>query len=152
MTKTVTINNLTAVNEAAWYKEASERLSTLPVKVRWNLKKNMNLMIKMDQDFQEFKASEEKPIFDKYGDDEHSYVEGTQRKVKEEFLEEYQKDVAKINEKLYEILNTTQEVELFVIDMDEMIETLPDDAPLTDADFDMLSLFDVEKVEAEVVE
>lgn len=156
-TKTIIINNLTAVNETAWYKDASSRLEILPVKIRWQLKKNMNTLNKLANEFEEFKISLEEELRNKYVSDEYSYdAENGERKVKEEYLEEYRAAVADINQKLYEVLSEEEEITLNVIDMDALMETLPDDAPLNDSDFDMLSLFDIEatieKVDGEIVE
>lgn len=156
-TKTITINNLTAVNETAWYKDASSRLAILPVKIRWQLKKNMNILNKMAAEFEEFKTSLEEELRAKYVDDEYSYdAENGERKVKEEYLEEYRAAVTDINQKLYDVLSEEEEITLNVIDMDALMEALPDDAPLNDSDFDMLSLFDIEttieKVDGEIVE
>ena len=156
-TKTITINNLTAVNETAWYKDASSRLAILPVKIRWQLKKNMNALNKLANEFEEFKISLEEELRNKYVSDEYSYdAENGERKVKEEYLEEYRTAVTDINQKLYEVLSEEEEITLNVIDMDALMEALPDDAPLNDSDFDMLSLFDIEttieKVDGEIVE
>lgn len=156
-TKTITINNLTAVNETAWYKDASSRLAILPVKIRWQLKKNMNTLNKLANEFEEFKISLEEELRNKYVSDEYSYdAENGERKVKEEYLEEYRAAVTDINQKLYEVLSEEEEITLNVIDMDALMEALPDDAPLNDSDFDMLSLFDIEttieKVDGEIVE
>jgi hypothetical protein len=156
-TKTITINNLTAVNETAWYKDASSRLAILPVKIRWQLKKNMNALNKLANEFEEFKISLEEELRNKYVSDEYSYdAENGERKVKEEYLEEYRAAVTDINQKLYEVLSEEEEITLNVIDMDALMEALPDDAPLNDSDFDMLSLFDIEttieKVDGEIVE
>ena len=156
-TKTITINNLTAVNETAWYKDASSRLAILPVKIRWQLKKNMNALNKLANEFEEFKISLEEELRNKYVSDEYSYdAENGERKVKEEYLEEYRAAVTDINQKLYEVLSEEEEITLNIIDMDALMEALPDDAPLNDSDFDMLSLFDIEttieKVDGEIVE
>lgn len=156
-TKTIIINNLTAVNETAWYKDASSRLEILPVKIRWQLKKNMNALNKLTNEFEEFKISLEEELRNKYVSDEYSYdAENGERKVKEEYLEEYRAAVTDINQKLYEVLSEEEEITLNVIDMDALMEALPDDAPLNDSDFDMLSLFDIEttieKVDGEIVE
>ena len=158
-TKTITINNLTAINEAAWYRKSASTIEYLPVKTRWILKKNMNILGKIATEFEEFKASMEQELRDKYISDEFSYdAENGERKVKEKYLDEYRHAVEDINKKLYEVVSDTEEVTLNTIDMDDLIDRLPDDAPLTDADFDMLSLFDIEtlqaipKVEGEIVE
>ena len=148
---TKTIPMIAAVNEVAWYGQEKNSLSALSVKARWNLKKNMKELDGIAAQFQEFKSGLEEELRVKYTTDEMSVdtevddgngnkVPG--RRIKDEHMEAYQKDVAEMNQKINELLYEDEEVDLYIIDMDAEVERMSDDAELSDAAMDMLSLFE----------
>ena len=144
---TKTIPMIAAVNEVAWYVQEKDTLSVLSVKARWNLKKNMKELDNIASQFHEFKTNLEEELRAKYTTDEKSNETVLEdgnigRKVKDEYLEDYQKDVEEMNAKVSELLYEDEEVNLYVIDMDEEVERMADDADLSDAAMDMLSLFE----------
>lgn len=145
-----TIPVMAAVNEVAWYSQERDQLTALSVKARWNLKKNMKELEKLSTMFDELRNSLDQELRDKYATDEKSVdteivgADGTKqpgRRVKDEYLDEYQKEVEEMNQKINELLANTEEVELYVIDMDAEVERMSDDADISDTAMDMLSLF-----------
>lgn len=150
---TKTIPMIAAINETAWYMQEKETLGALSVKARWNLKKNIKELDVLASQFQEFKNGLEEELRAKYTTDEKSIeaevddgvgnkVPG--RKVKDEFIKDYQNDVNEMNTKINELLYEEEEVNLYTINMDAEIERMSDDAELSDAAMDMLSLFEPE--------
>lgn len=150
---TKTIPMIAAINETAWYAQEKEALGALSVKVRWNLKKNMKELDVLASQFQEFKNGLEEELRTKYTTDEMSVetevddgngnkVPG--RKIKDEYMEAYQNDVNEMNAKINELLYEEEEISLYAIDMDAEVERMSDDAELSDAAMDMLSLFESE--------
>lgn len=144
---TKTIPMIAAVNEVAWYTQEKESLSSLSVKARWNLKKNMKELDNIASQFHEFKNNLEEELRTKYTTDEMSdeavLDDGNiGRKVKAEYLDDYQKDIDDMNAKIGELLYEDEEVNLYVINMDDEVERMADDAELSDAAMDMLSLFE----------
>ena len=59
------------------------------------------------------------------------------RKIKDEYLDEYTSAVNELNEKLQEILNEQNDVDISTINMDAFVENLPDD---TSIGYDFLSI------------
>lgn len=156
MAKKITKNipMIAAVNEVAWYGQEKDALSALSVKARWNLKKNMKELDSLASQFYEFKQNIEEEIRAKYTTEEKSVEteidEGNGnkvpgRKVKDEFIEDYKKDIEDMNQKINELLYEEEEIDLYVIDMDAEVERMSDDAELSDAAMDMLSLFEDEE-------
>lgn len=146
-----TIPVIAAVNEVAWYGQEKDKLNDLSVKTRWNLKKNIKELDKIAAQYHEFRNELDTQLREKYSNDEMSIEaeveqpDGTKqpgRRVKDEYLKQYQKDITEMNDKINDLLQDTEEVELYVIDMDAEVEKMKDDAELSDAAMDMLSLFE----------
>lgn len=148
---TKTIPMIAAINETAWYAQEKEMLSALSVKARWNLKKNMKELEALATQFHEFKQNLEEELRVKWTTDEVSdeteiddgngnKVPG--RKIKDKYLDEYKKDFADIDAKINELLYEEEEIGVYTIDMDAEVERMSDDAELSDAALDMLSLFE----------
>ena len=146
-----TIPVIAAVNEVAWYGQEKDKLNCLSVKARWNLKKNIKELEKISSQYDELRNELDTELRDKYSTDEKSIEteidqpDGSKqpgRRVKDEYLEEYQKDIQDMNNKINELLSDTEEVALYIIDIDAEVERMDDDAELSDAAMDMLSLFE----------
>lgn len=60
------------------------------------------------------------------------------RKLKDEFIEEYQADVNKLSEELQKLLMEKTTVEYDYVDIGEMVSSMPDDTPLQNTDLDIL--------------
>ena len=154
-----TIPVIAALNEVAWYNKEKDSISSLSVKARWNLKKNMAALEPLATRFNEFRDEEQKKLLDAYMTEEKSEEttitaeDGTEqmgRRVKDEYREEFDAKAQEINMKLQELLMETEEVTIYPIDMDAEIEHMDMDAELSDEAMDMLSLFmEEEEVEGD---
>lgn len=145
---------IAAVNEVAWYAQEKDNLGALSVKARWNLKKNIKELEGIATQYREFRNTLEDELRAKYSNDDMSteseiddgngnMVPG--RTVKDEYLDDFHKDTAEMQRKLDELLYDNEDVALYEIDMDAEVERMPDDAQISDAALDMLSLFDIEE-------
>lgn len=69
---TKTIPMIAAVNEVAWYEQERASLTSLSIKARWNLKKNIAKLDELASQFREFKQNLEDELRAKYTTDEKS--------------------------------------------------------------------------------
>lgn len=143
----------------------AEKMKCLPTKMRWNIKKNMDKLIPIAQRFEKFKdeiiadmraewfneeKSEEfsKPITDNQGnpilDEDGNEQTEPGRRVKEEFMEEFNKAIKDINIKLDEILSENIEVDLSSVDVDSFVDNMDDDCPLSFEDLNVIAAFQEE--------
>lgn len=133
--------------------EDEKKVKELPIKLRWALKKNMSALSNTVDDFEAFRQELVEELQNEYfSNDEKSYpamveVPGQEepqegRKVKEEYLEEYEKRVEELNTRLQELLREENEYEIRTVDLDAFVENLADDTSLTFDDVDMLSFMD----------
>ena len=160
MSNTVTKTFTTAeiVNTAAFINHIIEtkKIDELSIKFKWAIKKSMKDIMEVDSKFKEFREEYINELRTKYFmDDEKSEpttliekdengndVEVDGRKVRPEYLEEYNKELNNINDKLHEILTEGNDITISVIDIDAEIDKLPDDTKFTFEDLEMLSVFD----------
>lgn len=134
------------VNVVAYFNQMdAEKLKCLPTKMRWNIKKNLGRIVPIAKQFEEFRNELVAELQQNWFDDEHSVeVEeenGKMRKVKEEFLPDYEKAVEDVNAKLQDILAEKNTVEVDTIDVDGFVDKMPDDCPIEFEDLDVLSVF-----------
>ena len=143
-----------------WYDNARQgkKLNNLTVSTLWTLRKNMKLIIEAVDNFNEFKTNLEDEIKNKYFNDEKSQDavvkdENDQdinvRRVKDEFLPEYQKDIEEINKKLNQLVGTEETFNFIPINMEAEIEKLGDSCALDIDDLDILSIFEEENEEGQ---
>lgn len=126
----------------------SEKVKELPIKIRWAIKKNMNLFSPTVKSFEDLRNelvnelqseffNEEKShpatVKNENGDDEEV------RQVNDEYMDEYNKKVNEINEKLQELLKEDNEYDIYTVNMDEFVDGIPDDTKLVFDDIDLLS-------------
>lgn len=146
VTKTIPV--VAALNETAWYEQRRAEISKLSATARLALKRNMKILNDLCVSFRELRAELDQELRDNYSTDEKSYEtkddEGRDsRAIKDEFLEEWNKDVAEVNEKLNKLSAEEEDVELYVIDLDAEIERIDEkDLEIDDATIDMLSMFE----------
>lgn len=139
-----------------------EKLECLPTKMRWHLRKNISAFAGIAKEFEDFRNDIVKELQEKWFNDEHSEpfmqtvtdengnpkkdetgaeITEEARKIKPEYLKEYEAAVEEVNRKLTEIAMETNEIEISPIDVDAFVETMPDDSPI-DMDFlDIMSVF-----------
>lgn len=149
---TKTIPMVGALNEVAWYEKEKNSISGLSATARLALKRNMNQLSEIANNFYQIRDELQTELRNKYSTDEKSTetevenADGSKvpgRHVKDEYLNEYQSEVAELQNKLNEVLTDTEEVELFVIDLDSQLERIDQkDLEISDAAIDMLTMFE----------
>lgn len=156
MSKKITknIKVIEALNEVAWYEQKKDQVDALSATARLALKRNMKKLQEISKDFYELRDELDKEIREKYGTDEKSEeteIEGNDgtkqpgRKVKDEYLEEFQKEQQEMQDKLNKLITDTEDVELIVINLDAEVERADEkDIEIKDSVLDMLSLFEDE--------
>lgn len=110
----VNLTNIEIANIIAYSKtetsvvqDASYKFS---ITFAWNLKKNFSKLMKIYDDFVQMQND----IMAAYSDDEHSDITGHQRKVKDEYLVEY-------NNKMNELYCASNEVEIAMVKLDKLV-------------------------------
>ena len=160
--KKLTITNFEALNIASWNAQLTkEKLDAMPLKIRYYLKKLTSKLMPDIQEFESFRDTEYQKLQDKYNNDEMSYnaeetttdedgneKKQTVRKIKDDYLDEYQKEVNSLNEKLIEILSEKNTYECNTVDIDDIVENLPEDTPLEFDDINMIDAIFSENGEA----
>lgn len=150
ITKTIPV--IAALNETSWYEQKRDEVKNLSASARLALKRNMKALSEMASEFRELQQELNQELQEKYSTDEKSVeteLEGPDgnmqpgRKVKDEFLEDYQNDINEVNSKLDALLRDEDEVELYVIDLDAELERIDEkDLEISDEAIDMLSLYE----------
>ena len=137
-----------------WYNQVrqdKQKLQGLSVQTLWKIRKNMKKISEIANDFIDFKTNLENEVRDQFFNEDKSEETTTKdefgndipaKKVKQEFLPDYQKRINEINNKLNSLLSTQEEIELVSINMDEEVERLGTDCNLNMDDLDILSIFE----------
>lgn len=139
MSKVMTKNIKTyeALNILGWIEsENGVFINTkLPIKVQWGMKKNIDTLLDIRKTYSDFYEK----IQQKYADDEYSSdVEENgeiKRIVKEEYLEDF-------NKELMDIVNTETEVKIVQFDIDEF-----GDIEIDAKDMSVLSFFIIDDMD-----
>lgn len=151
--------NLEIINIVSYFnKMDKEILDELPLKFRWNLKKNMDKIRPIAESYDNFRNeqiqnlqrdwfNEEKSEefiqtkLDENGnpmkDFEGNEITEPMRRIKEEYMDEYRKTVGELNAKLADISNEINEVEISTVDLDAFVDELPEESKI---DFDALTM------------
>ena len=150
---------LECININAWYNTIrnNKKLNGLSVPTLWALKKNMSKINDVVTNFNEFKESLESELKENYFNDEKSETttitndDGTTsqvQKVKDEYINEYQEEVNRLNGKLNDLAMTKETFDFSPIDMDKEIERIGESCSLDMDDLDMLSAFEDDEKDA----
>ena len=140
-----------------------EKNDKLGLKLRWNIKKNFDKLQPIAKRYEDFRnqvieelqtawfteeKSEDfmqtvtdengKPVLDADGNEQTQPM----KRIKSEFMDEYQAAVADVNRKLQEFAEEVNEIEIDTFDIDAFVENLDDDGVLTFDDMTMLQAFD----------
>ena len=159
MTKTFTTIDIVTI--CAWYKECREKeekpLNDLPLKTQWLLKKNITALQPIAESFMTFRDENEKNVQAKYMDDEHSEESTDEndnpiRKIREKYQEDFSKDLNEINMKLSEIALEENSVDIEFLNIEALIDDLPEHTSLTIDDLEILNFMDKEDKDTETVE
>ena len=140
-----------------------EKADELPLKFRWNLKKNIDKLSPIAESYENFRDEQVRELQAKWFDEEHSEeiaqpkigadgkpevdengdeITEQARRIKDEFMDDYRKEVSEINSKLNEIAYEDNEVEIITADFDALIDALPEDSKVGFDDISMLSFMD----------
>ena len=150
---------LECININAWYNtiRSNKKLNGLSVPTLWALKKNMSKINDVVTNFNEFKENLESELKENYFNDEKSETttitndDGTTsqvQKVKDEYINEYQEEVNRLNGKLNDLAMTKETFDFSPIDMDKEIERIGESCSLDMDDLDMLSAFEDDEKDA----
>lgn len=144
------LTTLEVLNIGAWYKQARENekkpLNSLPLKVQWILKKNMTVLNPIIENFTNLQKEAEDELRNNYISDEKSFADKDAdgndiRKIKEEYMPDFQNEVADMNNKLNDILMEVTEVEFSPINVDQILDEIGDkETPLTVEDLEVLEM------------
>ena len=156
--------NIEVLNIVAYVNQMpKEKADELPLKFRWNLKKNMDKLRPIAESYENFRNDQVKQLQSEWFNEEKSEefmqvktdengepmkdedgneITEPMRKIKDEYLEEYQNVVGELNGKLNEIAYEDNEVEISVVDFDAFVDALPDDSKLDFDDTLILSFMD----------
>lgn len=158
-----TFMNIEVANIVAYFNQATEALKVLPLKTRWALKKNLETLIPAAQNIDKFRNDVTEELREQYFSDEKSDVvmvpetdaEGNPvldengeevlqegRRVKEEFMAEFNEKVNALNKEIQELWVESAEYEISCIDLDAFVESLPDDTDISFELVEMLSFMD----------
>jgi len=162
MSKTMnkTLQTIEVLNIVAFLDDAikTKKIDELSIKARWAIKKSLKELAEIDSKFKEFKEELESNFKDSYfmndekseptkltqKDENGQDIEVDGRKVKAEFMAEYNQALEDMNAKLREVLFDENDVAINVFDVDSEIDKLSDDSQFTFEDLEMLSIFDKE--------
>lgn len=119
------------------------KLNELGIKVRWALKKAVSAIYPIAKQFEDFRKEEIEKIRAEYATPEKSIIEQdgeeTKRSVKDEYKDAYQKELDELNKTLRELLDEHHEFEYSGVDMDAVVESLPDNSVFTFKEIEVLS-------------
>lgn len=169
-----TFTNAEILNITEWYNanrnnvETRRKFDCLPARVQLGLKRNIETLSPILKPFIELRDDMQKELQDEFFGEEKSDEiiqtvydntgnpildadgnEQTQpaRQVKPEYLKEYQERAEELNNKIYEMLIERNDMELKVFNMDDILDSIPDDSQLNIDDFEMLYIMDINKEE-----
>lgn len=122
----------------------AEKVKELPIKIRWAIKKNMNVFSPTVKAFEDLRRELIDELQKEFFNEEKSHIVNTEddeevRQVNDEYMDEYNNKVNELNSKLQELLGEKNEYEIYTVDMDEFVESLPNDTKLEYDDIDLLS-------------
>lgn len=122
------------------------KFSCFPPKVQYAIASNTKTIEDAIRPFIEIREEMSTNIKNRYFDEEHSILDQIDgkdvRKVKPEYMTDYSKDIGEFNKKLTEFMMEKIDVEFFNVDMESLIENLPDDSDIGMEDIEVLSVFE----------
>lgn len=146
MKKDITLKTYEIVALDNWYAGFYEnKISELPISIQWRLAQNMAVVIKNLSSFYKFREDLVGKIRQKFFNDEKAEtveIDGVEQlKVKEEFLDDYKNEVNKVNKELEKIGSEENTFTITEIDVDALVDGLPDTSTLTIKDISMIAVF-----------
>lgn len=124
----------------------NSKFSCFPPKVQYAISSNIKIIEETIRPFVEIRKEMIDNIKEKYFDNVHSKEcvidEQSVRKVKEEYMFDYTKDINEVNEKLKDFMMEKICLNFFEIDMEILMDNLPEDASISMEDIEVLSVFE----------
>lgn len=143
-----------AVNFVSYYnnEETKKRLSSLPLKLQWTIRKNVKEISKLSKEFEDFRAEliqkrneewfvEGNGKCEKFTEKTPNGEEREMLRITNEYIDEYKIYENGINAQLEDILKETNEINYTPIDLDDFVEQA-EGTDITMDDIDMISMFE----------
>ena len=150
-----------------WFRDfREERIKELPIKIQWAILFNVKELQPIVQKFEEFKDSVSQNLQNEYfGNDEKSVpfqrekvnengdiifddngnpVMEDLRKIKDEYIDEYQNKINDINDEIRALLLEKTTYKLKGIDVDKLVDLLNDNSSITLKDIDIMSFVNID--------
>lgn len=157
------------INICSYYNQVKDtKLANLPIKIQWTILSAIKLFNPAVQAFEEFRDKLINDLRAEYFGDQKSEVaevpqtdeNGNQvldedgnpilqegRRVKPEFMDDYNKRIEELNNEINQLLIEKTEYTFKGFSLDEFVENLPEDTDLTLDDINILSFLDVTESE-----
>ena len=161
-----------AQNIVNWFNDFNgEKINELPIKVQWNILsgvKELQPVVTKFEDFRNgliqnlqneyFGSDEKSEVFEQerknengdiiYGEDGNPIMEEL-RKVKDEFVDEYQNRINELNNEIGKLLIDKTTYKFKEINIDDVVDRLSDDTKINLDDINMMSFIDVNSADKE---
>ncbi len=135
------------VNIFEWYQNArkDKRLNGFDLKTQWLIRKNIDKILPTVESFENFRKEKTDEINEAWFTEEKSHIITTEdgqeaRQINDEYLDEFNKEVSRVNNELQSILAEKVEVELGTADIDAIVEKASDDSGISVDDIEILSI------------
>lgn len=133
----------------------------IPIKVHYALKKAVGKMTPDVRHFEDIRDDEVREIQAKWFTDENTIeydapkldedgnevkdengnvITEAMRRLKDDVIPKYQEEINELEQKLKELVLEKNEYDIKDIDIEDMVNSLPDDTPLENTDIDMLDV------------
>lgn len=133
----------------------------IPIKVHYALKKAVGKMAPDVRHFEDIRDDEVREIQAKWFTDENTIeydapkldedgnevkdengnvITEAMRRLKDDVIPKYQEEINELEQKLKELVLEKNEYDIKDIDIEDMVNSLPDDTPLENTDIDMLDV------------
>ena len=135
------------VNIFEWYQNArkDKRLNGFDLKTQWLIRKNIDKILPTVESFENFRKEKTDEINEAWFTKERSHIITTEdgqeaRQINDEYLDEFNKEVSRVNDELQSILAEKVEIELGTADIDAIVEKASDDSGISVDDIEILSI------------
>ena len=149
-TKDIELTTAEVVNIVSFFNQEVENQKSnenaffngLPNLLLWKFRRNIKTLLPTYQEFEEVRTNLQQELQIKWFDEEHSELVGEDsngdRRIKEEYMEDYQKAITEANQKLNEILFDKATYSIQTMDINTEIENHIDD--IDSKDFDKIEM------------
>lgn len=106
--------------------------------LNWKLKRNIDILQPTAQSFEEFRIKIRDQFLAEWSTPEKTYIDGDNRKIKDEYIDEFRVAQNEANAKIAEVLGDKAKYEINVLDIESEIENIINE--LADADIGKIDL------------